>query len=75
MNVTKSIDVKGLACPMPIVQTKKAIKELQTQDVLEVVTTDAGAKADLTAWAKSQGHALLDEKEENDVFTFWIQKG
>jgi tRNA 2-thiouridine synthesizing protein A len=75
MNADKVLDAKGLACPMPIVKTRKAIKEIESGQILEVQTTDKGAKSDLTAWAKSGGHELLDSKEENDVFTFWIKKG
>jgi tRNA 2-thiouridine synthesizing protein A len=29
----------------------------------------------LPAWAKASGHTVVDMKEENGVFTFWIQKG
>jgi tRNA 2-thiouridine synthesizing protein A len=75
MESTKILDAKGLACPMPIVKTKKAMNDLQSGDVLEVHATDKGAKNDLTAWAKSGGHELVKHEEENDVFKFWIQKG
>ncbi|WP_281998793.1 sulfurtransferase TusA family protein [Priestia flexa] len=75
MNVTKQLDAKGLACPMPIVRTKKAMNELQTGEVLEVIATDKGAKSDLTAWAKSMGHTIVKLEETNDVLSFWIQKG
>jgi len=75
MESTKLLDAKGLACPMPIVRTKKAIGELETGQVLEVHTTDKGSKNDLNAWAKSGGHELLNYEEENGVFKFWIKKG
>jgi tRNA 2-thiouridine synthesizing protein A len=75
MNADKVLDAKGLACPMPIVKTRKAIKEIESGQILEVQTTDKGAKSDLTAWTKSTGHELVESKEENDVFTFWIKKG
>jgi tRNA 2-thiouridine synthesizing protein A len=75
MNSAKVLDAKGLACPMPIVKTKKAINELNTGDVLEIHATDKGAKSDLTAWAKSGGHELLKDTEEGDVLKFWIKKG
>lgn len=75
MNSDKVLDAKGLACPMPVVKAKKAIDELRAGQVLEVLTTDKGSKNDLTAWAKASGHTVVDMKEENDVFTFWIQKG
>ncbi|MCV4230316.1 sulfurtransferase TusA family protein [Virgibacillus sp. LDC1] len=75
MNADKVLDAKGLACPMPIVKTKKEIKEMEPGEVLEIHTTDQGAKSDLTAWAKSTGHELLDYQEEGDVQKFWIRKG
>jgi tRNA 2-thiouridine synthesizing protein A len=75
MESTKVLDAKGLACPMPIVKTKKAINELASGEILEIHATDKGAKNDLTAWAKSSGHELIKHEEENDVFKFWIKKG
>lgn len=74
MNIAKVLDAKGLACPMPIVKTRKAMNDIASGEVLEVVVTDKGAKADLTAWSKSGGHDLLDMSEESDVLTFWIKK-
>ncbi|HLO12649.1 MAG TPA: sulfurtransferase TusA family protein [Pseudoneobacillus sp.] len=75
MEVTKVLDAKGLACPMPIVKTKKAINELEAGQILEIHTTDKGAKNDLAAWAKSGGHELLNHDEEGSVLKFWIKKG
>lgn len=75
MNASKVLDAKGLACPMPIVKTKKAMNDMESGEVLEIHATDKGAKSDLTAWAKSGGHELVDHTEENNVFKFWIKKG
>ncbi|WP_019155567.1 sulfurtransferase TusA family protein [Robertmurraya massiliosenegalensis] len=72
---TKVLDCKGLACPMPIVRTKKEMDTLELGDVLEIHATDKGAKNDLTAWAKSGGHELIKDEEENGVLKFWIKKG
>ena len=74
MKPTKVIDATGLACPMPIVRTKKAMEDLSSGDVLEVHATDQGAKSDLTAWTKSGGHELIKETEEDGVLKFWIKK-
>lgn len=71
----KVLDAKGLACPMPIVRTKKAMDELEFGDVLEIHATDKGAKNDLAAWARSVGHELLEQTDEGDVLKFWIKKG
>ena len=74
MNITKIVDAKGLACPMPIVKAKKAMDTLNSNEVLEVVVTDKGALNDIPAWAKSGGHTILNQKEEEGVYYFYIQK-
>ena len=74
MNITKSLDAKGFACPMPLVKTKKAMDTLATGDVLEVFVTDKGALNDFAAWAQAGGHNILEQKEEGDVITFYIEK-
>ena len=75
MNSDKVLDAKGLACPMPIVKTRKAMNDLPTGQVLEIHVTDKGAKADLAAWSRSGGHELVETAEENDILKFWIRKG
>ncbi|RNF38301.1 sulfurtransferase TusA family protein [Planococcus salinus] len=75
MNADKVLDAKGLACPMPIVKTRKEMKDMESGQILEILATDKGAKADMTAWAKSGGHELLETQEEGDVLRFWIKKG
>lgn len=68
------VDAKGLACPMPIVKTRKAIKELEAGQVLAVFATDKGSKADIQAWAESSGHDYLGTIEEGDVLKHYIRK-
>lgn len=46
MNANKVLDAKGLACPMPIVKTKKAMNDMESGEVLEIHATDKGAKSD-----------------------------
>ncbi|MEH6937133.1 sulfurtransferase TusA family protein [Bacillus sp. JJ664] len=76
MESTKVLDAKGLACPMPIVKTKKEINELKSGEVLEIHVTDKGAKNDLTAWSKSSGHELIKHEVVDDhILKFWIRKG
>ena len=74
MNIVKTLDAKGLACPMPIVRTKKEIGTIQSGEVLEVLATDKGALNDFSAWAKSGGHTILEQTEEAGVLKFYIQK-
>ncbi len=75
MTSDQMLDVTGLACPMPIIRTKKKMKDLADGQVLEIHATDKGAKADLAAWAKSSGHELITQTEEGHVLKFWMRKG
>ncbi|WJE30666.1 sulfurtransferase TusA family protein [Bacillus altitudinis] len=68
------LDVTGLACPMPIIRTKKKMNDLAEGQVLEIHATDKGAK-DLAAWAKSSGHELITQTDEGHVLKFWVRKG
>jgi rhodanese-related sulfurtransferase len=68
------LDAKGLACPMPIVKTKKAIGTIDAGQVLEVQATDKGSKADMKAWAESTGHQYIGTVEEGELLKHYIRK-
>ncbi|OLO28515.1 hypothetical protein BTR23_17405 [Alkalihalophilus pseudofirmus] len=68
------VDAKGLACPMPIVRTKKAMNDLEPGKVLEVQATDKGSTADIKAWAGSTGNQYLGTIEEGDVLKHYLRK-
>jgi tRNA 2-thiouridine synthesizing protein A len=72
--VDRMVDYKGLFCPMPIVKISKDIKEIEVGQVLEMLATDPGSKADMEAWVKQTGHELLDAKEEGGVFKFYVRR-
>lgn len=74
MDVTKVVDAKGLACPMPIVQAKQAMDQLEVNEVLEIHATDAGSEQDLVSWAEAVGHELLQKEIDDGVFKFWIKR-
>ena len=69
----KTLDTKGLACPLPILKTKKAISELPKGATLEVFATDPGSVADFQAFAESTGNALLEHSESGGVYRFLLQ--
>ena len=74
VTVVKTLDTSGQACPMPVVQTKKALQELELGDVLEMISTDPGSIPDLEAWARQTGHELLESHDEGKSFRFLIRK-
>ncbi len=72
--VEKTVDYKGLFCPMPIVKLAGAIKEIEVGQVLEMLSDDPGSKADMQAWARQTRHELLDVREEGGVFKFYVRR-
>jgi TusA-related sulfurtransferase len=72
--IDKVLDAKGLLCPMPVIKARKAIKEIEIGQLLEVLATDKGAVKDFEAWARQTGNELLDWNEGSGVYTFHIRK-
>ncbi|MCE7791642.1 sulfurtransferase TusA family protein [Salipaludibacillus sp. CUR1] len=74
IKVNKVLDAKGLACPMPVVKTKKTMDQIEPGEVLLVEATDRGSLADMKGWAKNTGHQYLGSKEEGDVLYHYLRK-
>jgi tRNA 2-thiouridine synthesizing protein A len=74
MEADKTIDCKGLNCPMPVIKTKKALNEMQPGQILRMEATDKGSKSDITAFASRTGNELLEVKEEGGTFIFFLKK-
>ncbi len=70
----KLLDARNLACPMPVIKTKKALKELESGQVLHVIATDPGSVNDFESWTRSTGNELLLSKQEGKEYHFWIKK-
>lgn len=73
-NVDREEDFSGLNCPMPVLKTKKALDEMESGQVLKMISTDAGSKADVSALIRRTGHEMLDTIEEGKKFIFIIKK-
>ena len=70
----QELDCSGLACPMPILKTKKAVDALQMGQVLKMVATDPGSLPDIQAWTSKTGHELLEHEQTGDKFIFYIKR-
>lgn len=72
--VTKTLDLKGLSCPMPIAKTAQAMREMETGEVVEVLATDPGAVPDFAAWSENTGNELIEHTAIDGVYRFVIRK-
>ncbi len=72
--ITRSLDLKGVACPLPIVKTANAMKDLAPGALVEVLATDPGSVNDFAAWARTTGNELLESSQLGNVYRFVIRK-
>jgi len=70
----QELDCSGLACPMPIIKTRKTIDGMQIGQVLKMTATDPGSTADMQAWTKKTGQTLVEAVQAGSTFIFYIKK-
>jgi tRNA 2-thiouridine synthesizing protein A len=73
-NPDKQIDCTGLFCPMPIVKTREAIKEMAVGQLLEMLSDDPGSDPDMKSWARASGNELIDVSRRGAVYHFFVRK-
>ena len=74
LKADKTLDCTGMLCPVPVIKTSKAIKELQVGQVLQMVATDPGAPSDMEAWSRQTGNELLDSHQEGGKYIFYFRR-
>lgn len=74
LTIALSLNLKGLACPMPIAKTAKAMKGLEPGQMLEVFATDPGSVPDFKAWSQATGNALVEMDQDAGVYRFVLKK-
>ena len=72
--IAKTLDYKGLACPMPVVKISQQIGSVSVGDVIEVHTTDPGSLSDFPAWAKTMGHTIVETKQEPGLIKIFVKR-
>ncbi len=73
-DVDLETDASGLKCPMPILRAKKSLAQLESGQVLKVITTDKHALRDFQAFAKQTGNTLLAQVESDTNIVHYIQR-
>ncbi len=74
MDVNKELDTRGLNCPLPILKAKKALAEMQTGELLKVVSTDPGSMRDFQAFARQTGNELVEQSKTGEEFVHVLRR-
>ena len=74
IKVRKTLDLKGLACPMPVVKVSKGIKDVAVGEIIEALSTDPGSLTDIPAWARTTGNEVLKIDQDGKVIRFYIKR-
>jgi len=69
-----TIDTSGLACPMPVLHTKRALDKICRGEILEVIATDLASEADIPVLIERLGHELVEVKRAGGLLYFFIRK-
>ncbi len=73
LKVDKSVDARTTACPGPLLAAKRAVRELDSAQIMEVLSSDAATKRDIPKWANKKGHEYLGTIEESGYFKIYMK--
>ena len=74
MQIDKEIDTRGLNCPLPILKAKKALSDMQSGELLKVISTDGGSLRDFQAFAKQTGNELVEQQTLGAEFVHVLRR-
>lgn len=68
------LDTSGKFCPVPVLEIAKAIKTLQSGQVIELVATDPGVATDMPSWCKATRNEFLGLVREGGTLRAYVRK-
>jgi len=74
MDIAKEVDARGLNCPLPILKAKKALADMDSGQVLKVVSTDIGSVRDFQAFAKQTSNELVGQETVGDEYIHLLRR-
>ncbi len=72
--VDLELDLRGLLCPMPMVEVSKNAKKVPIGGIIRAVATDPGSLADIPSWAMTTGNEILKTEQEGKDIIFYIKR-
>jgi tRNA 2-thiouridine synthesizing protein A len=73
-NIKRSLDLRGVACPMNFVKTKLALEDLESGDLLEVILDEGDAMLNVPRSLKEEGHKIIKVEPLGETFRILVEK-
>ena len=70
-----ALDLRGLKCPLPVLKTRRHMRDLATGTLIRIETTDPLAVIDIPHYCREDGHQLLESAPVEGGHVFVIEKG
>ena len=70
-----ALDLRGLKCPLPVLKTRKHMRDLAVGTRIRIETTDPLAVIDVPHFCREDGHQLLDSATVAGGHVFVFEKG
>jgi tRNA 2-thiouridine synthesizing protein A len=74
LTVATIIDARGTACPGPLLAAKKGIGEIESGEIMEILSADEGTKHDIPRWCEKMEHEFLGVVEEDSYTRLFLRK-
>lgn len=72
---SRILDASGLRCPMPVLRAQRALREMQTGEILLLLSTDNVSEDEVPLFCEQAGHTLLHREQAAGEWRFWIRRG
>lgn len=74
LKADKVVDARGMACPGPLLEAKKAVTSVAVGAVMEVLSSDEGTNNDIPMWAKKMQYEFLGVIEDAGFWRLFVRK-
>lgn len=75
IKVDHFMDAKGLFCPEPVMMLHNKVRDMLVGEILQVVATDPSTQRDIPKFCTFLGHELIEHREQQDCYWYYIRKG
>ena len=75
MNARRILDCHRLLCPLPVIRVQDEVARMQPGEELQAVCTDPGVMNDIPAWCRINGHAVIEQRQQEDEYILVVRVG